>query len=54
MRNSPLELAYVFGVAGAQSATHYYAPYRGHPSVPDIIRFNNDPYTLLENDVKGI
>jgi mannan endo-1,4-beta-mannosidase len=55
MRNSPVELAYVLVWRNdAQSATHYYAPYPGHPSVPDFIRFYNDPYTLFENDVKGI
>lgn len=37
-----------------QSATHYYAPYPGHASVPDFIRFYEDPYTLFESDLKDI
>lgn len=55
MHNSPMELAYVLVWRNdVQSATHFYAPYPGHSSVPDFIRFYNDPYTLFENDVKGI
>jgi mannan endo-1,4-beta-mannosidase len=38
----------------ARSATHYYAPYPGHSSVPDFIKFYNDPFTLFEKDLKGI
>ena len=30
---------------------HHYAPYPGHPSVQDFIKFRNDPYTLFENDL---
>jgi mannan endo-1,4-beta-mannosidase len=37
-----------------RSATHYYAPVPGHPSVPDFIKFFEDPYTLFENDLKDI
>ena len=37
-----------------RSATHYYAPYPGHTSVPDFLDFYNDPYTLFENDLKNI
>lgn len=36
------------------SPTHYYAPFPGHSSVPDFIKFYNDPYTLFENDLKDI
>ena len=55
MRNSDMELSYVLVWRNdTQSPTHYYAPYPGHPSVPDFIRFYNDPYTLFENDLKGI
>ncbi|OLY91767.1 mannan endo-1,4-beta-mannosidase [Cnuella takakiae] len=36
------------------SPTHYYAPVPGHPSVPDFMKFYNDPYTLFEKDLKGI
>ncbi|MFZ4620798.1 MAG: glycosyl hydrolase [Bacteroidota bacterium] len=33
------------------STTHHYAPYPGHSSVPDFIKFYNDPYTIFETDV---
>ncbi len=33
------------------STTHHYAPYPGHSSVPDFIKFYNDPYTIFEKDV---
>jgi mannan endo-1,4-beta-mannosidase len=55
MRNSGLELAYVLVWRNdSRSSTHFYAPYPGHSSVPDFIQFYNDPYTLFENDLKGI
>jgi mannan endo-1,4-beta-mannosidase len=55
MRNSDMELAYVLVWRNdVQSPTHYYAPYPGHSSVPDFLRFYNDPYTLFEKDLKGI
>jgi mannan endo-1,4-beta-mannosidase len=38
----------------SRSPTHYYAPFPGHPSVPDFIKFYNDPYTLFEKDLKNI
>ena len=30
---------------------HHYAPYPGHPSVPDFLEFYNDPYTLFEAEL---
>jgi mannan endo-1,4-beta-mannosidase len=55
MRNFNMELAYVLVWRNdVRSPTHFYAPYPGHSSVPDFIRFYNDPYTLFENDIKGI
>lgn len=33
------------------SPTHYYAPFPGHPSVPDFLTFAADPHVLLENDL---
>jgi mannan endo-1,4-beta-mannosidase len=38
----------------AQSHTHYYAPFPGQISVPDFLKFYNDPYTLFEKDLKKI
>ncbi len=37
-----------------RSATHYYAPFPGHSSVPDFIKFYNDEYTLFEKDLKRV
>lgn len=37
-----------------RSPTHYYAPFPGHISVPDFLKFYNDPYTLFETDLKNI
>ena len=37
-----------------RSETHYYAPHPGHPSVADFMKFYDDPYTLFENDLKGV
>jgi len=36
------------------SPTHYYAPFPGQVSVPDFIKFYNEPYTLFESDVSGL
>jgi mannan endo-1,4-beta-mannosidase len=38
----------------SKSPTHYYAPFPGHLSVPDFLKFYNDPYTLFEKDLKNI
>jgi mannan endo-1,4-beta-mannosidase len=38
----------------SQSPTHYYAPFPGQVSVPDFMKFYNDPYTLFGNDLKNI
>jgi mannan endo-1,4-beta-mannosidase len=56
MRADPsLRLCYVLVWRNDQrSPTHYYAPYPGHPSVPDFMKFYDDPYTLFENDLKNI
>ena len=36
------------------SPTHYYAPYPGQVSVPDFMKFYDDPYTLFESNVRRI
>ncbi len=38
----------------ASSPTHFYAPFPGQVSVPDFMKFYNDPYTLFEKDLKDI
>ena len=37
-----------------RSPTHYYAPFPGHPSAPDFLRFCEDPHMLLESDLQGL
>lgn len=55
MKRHDMQLAYVLVWRNdVRSATHYYAPYPGHISVPDFIKFYNDPYTLFEKDLKNI
>ena len=55
MRMYDKRLAYVLVWRNdIRSPKHYYAPVPGHPSVPDFIKFYEDPYTLFEKDLKGI
>jgi mannan endo-1,4-beta-mannosidase len=50
-----IRLSYVLVWRNDQrSPTHYYAPYPGHSSVPDFMKFYDDPYTLFEKDLKDI
>jgi mannan endo-1,4-beta-mannosidase len=50
-----LQLCYVLVWRNdSKSPTHYYAPFPGHISEKDFIRFYNDPYTLFETDLKRI
>lgn len=52
MKTPGLQLSYVLVWRNDKSSpTHYYAPFPGHPGVPDFIKFYNDPYTLFENDL---
>jgi mannan endo-1,4-beta-mannosidase len=55
MRSGNKQLCYVLVWRNdSQSPTHYYAPFPGHSSVPDFIKFYNDPYTLFEKDLTDI
>lgn len=55
MRTGDMQLAYVLVWRNDKnSPTHYYAPFPGHTSVPDFMKFYNDPYTLFEKDLKNI
>ncbi|PXY38807.1 beta-mannosidase [Flavobacterium cheongpyeongense] len=55
LQTEKLELAYVLVWRNdATSATHFYAPFPGQTSVPDFIKFYEDPYTLFEKDLKNI
>lgn len=52
MKSSGMQLSYVLVWRNDKtSPTHYYAPYPGHSSVPDFMKFYNDPYTLFEKDL---
>lgn len=35
------------------NTTHHYAPYPGHPSVPDFERFEVDEFTFFEKDMRN-
>ncbi|MHA6248228.1 glycoside hydrolase family 26 protein [Pontibacter sp. CAU 1760] len=55
MKRDDLQLAYVLVWRNDRtSPTHYYAPFPGQVSVPNFLKFYQDPYTLFENDLKGI
>lgn len=55
MKMHDMKLAYVMVWRNdSKSPTHYYAPFPGHPGVPDFIKFYEDPYTLFEADLKEI
>jgi mannan endo-1,4-beta-mannosidase len=55
MKRDNLRLCYVLVWRNDEhSPTHYFAPFPGHSSVPDFLKFYNDPYTLFENDLKNI
>ena len=55
LQQEHLKLAYVLVWRDdSKSATHFYAPFPGHASVPDFIQFYNDPYTLFENDLPNL
>lgn len=50
-----LKLSYVLVWRNdSKSPTHYYAPFPGHSSVPDFLRFYEHPFTLFENDLKDL
>jgi mannan endo-1,4-beta-mannosidase len=53
LKTKGLQLSYVLVWRNDnQSPTHYYAPYPGHSSVPDFVKFYNDPFTLFEKDLQ--
>lgn len=55
LKSAKLELTYVLVWRNdATSPTHFYAPFPGQLSVPDFIKFYNDPYTLFENNLKNV
>lgn len=52
MKENNMQLSYVLVWRNDKdSKTHYYAPFPGHISVPDFMKFYNDPYTLFEKNL---
>ena len=50
-----LQLCYVLVWRNdSKSPTHYYAPFPGHISEADFLKFYNDPFTLFEKDLHSI
>ena len=55
LKDAKLQLAYVLVWRNdVSSPTHYYAPFPGHLSVPDFLKFYQDPYTLFEKDLPAL
>ncbi len=55
MRANNINMCYVLVWRNdIRSPTHFYAPFPGQASVPDFIKFYDDPYTLFEKDLKNI
>jgi mannan endo-1,4-beta-mannosidase len=55
LKSENMRLSYVLVWRNdTRSPTHYYAPFPGHISEPDFLKFYNDPFTLFENDLKKI
>lgn len=55
MQTYKMELCYVLVWRNdSKSETHYYAPVPGHVSEKDFMKFYHHPYTLFENNLKGI
>ena len=55
LKTENMRLAYVLVWRNdVTSPTHYYAPFPGHTSVPDFMKFYNDPFTLFEKDLDNI
>ena len=55
LKSEKLQLAYVLVWRNdSRSPTHFYAPYPKQVSVPDFLKFYNDPYTIFEKDLRKI
>lgn len=55
LKSQNLQLSYVLVWRNdTQSPTHYYAPFPGHISEPDFLKFYNDPFTLFEKDLYNV
>jgi mannan endo-1,4-beta-mannosidase len=55
LKSENLKLSYVLVWRNdTSSPTHYYAPFPGHKSEADFMKFYNDPFTLFEKDLHNI
>ena len=55
MQSPSLQLSYVLVWRNDKtSPTHYYAPFPGHASVPDFLKFYEHPFTLFEKDLPNM
>ena len=36
------------------STSHHFAPYPGHSSVADFLKFYNDPFTIFQNNLQDV
>jgi mannan endo-1,4-beta-mannosidase len=53
MKTEGLNLSYVLVWRNdIRSPTHYYAPFPGQVSVPDFMKFYEDPFTLFLEDLR--
>ncbi len=51
--SSAIKLAYIMVWRNANKK-HHYAPYPGHASSADFIKFYNDPHTLFESNLQNL
>jgi len=55
LKSEDLKLCYVLVWRNdTRSPTHYYAPFPGHISEADFLKFFRDPFTLFEKDLRNI
>ena len=55
LKSENLKLCYVLVWRNdTRSPTHYYAPFPGHLSEDDFLKFYRDPFTLFEKDLRNI
>jgi mannan endo-1,4-beta-mannosidase len=52
VKNDPVNRRIVYGVVWRNAGvTHHFAPYPGHPSVPDFLAFFRDPFTVFGGNI---
>jgi mannan endo-1,4-beta-mannosidase len=55
LKDAKLRLCYVLVWRNdATSQTHFYAPFPGHSSVPDFMKFYDDDFTIFEKDLRRV